>query len=197
MPNRIKQIQPFLGFANFYQCFILNYFAIVILFTPSPVLYSTTHLHTPCVLHRKFKNGTFEKNKAYLVACGNHQRPRIDYDESFSPVMRLELLPTLRPHAISTSFRLTPCQYTYMEASRRSCAWISPTDMQQQGRKFGSGGSRRAYGLVQKGLYELVQASRSWNEELDTHMEGRGYTANPAVYIKRSCNQADFAAGRF
>jgi hypothetical protein len=30
------------------------------------------------VLHRKFKNGVFEKNKARLVARGNHQRPGVD-----------------------------------------------------------------------------------------------------------------------
>jgi hypothetical protein len=31
------------------------------------------------VLHRKFKNGVFEKNKGCLVARGNHQRPGIDW----------------------------------------------------------------------------------------------------------------------
>ena len=40
------------------------------------------------VLHRKFKNGIFEKNKGRLGARGNHQRPGIDYGELFSPVMR-------------------------------------------------------------------------------------------------------------
>ena len=39
------------------------------------------------VLHCKFKNGVFEKNKARLVARGNPQRPGVDYNESFLPVM--------------------------------------------------------------------------------------------------------------
>jgi hypothetical protein len=44
---------------------------------------------------RKFKNGAFEKNNASLVTRGNHQRPGIDYNESFFPPMRLESLRTL------------------------------------------------------------------------------------------------------
>ena len=47
------------------------------------------------VLHRKFKNGVFDKIKGRLVTRGNHQRPGVDYGESFSPVMRLESLRTL------------------------------------------------------------------------------------------------------
>jgi hypothetical protein len=44
------------------------------------------------VVHRKFKNGVFDKNKVRLVARGDQQRPGIDYNKSFSPVMRLESL---------------------------------------------------------------------------------------------------------
>ena len=47
------------------------------------------------VLHRKFKNVIFEKNKGRLGARGNHQRPGIDYGELFSPVMCLESLRTI------------------------------------------------------------------------------------------------------
>ena len=47
------------------------------------------------VLYLKFKIGLFERNKGRLVAQSNHQRPGIDYGESFSPVMCLESLRTI------------------------------------------------------------------------------------------------------
>ena len=48
-----------------------------------------------------------------------------------------------------------------------------------------------------KGLYGLVQAGRTWNEELNAHMEGEGFTEtpkDPMMYIKNSCTDRDFAA---
>ena len=51
---------------------------------------------------------------------------------------------------------------------------------------------------LKRGLYGLVQAGRTWNEELNTHMEGVGFTAtekDPAVYVKSTWDQEDFAAG--
>ena len=47
------------------------------------------------VFHRKFKSGVFEKKKGRIVARANHQRPGIDYVESFLPVMRLESFHTI------------------------------------------------------------------------------------------------------
>jgi len=37
----------------------------------------------------------YEKNKGRLITRRNHQRPGIDYGESFSPVLRLESLRTI------------------------------------------------------------------------------------------------------
>ena len=65
--------------------------------------------HTIClswVLHWKFKNGTFDKNKVCLVTQGNHQRPGIDYDESFAQVIRLESLRTLLALAASNDLEI-------------------------------------------------------------------------------------------
>jgi hypothetical protein len=53
---------------------------------------------------------------------------------------------------------------------------------------------------LKKGLYGLVQAGRTWNEELNSHMQSEGFAATPkgpAVYVKSSWNQGDFAAGGF
>ncbi len=40
---------------------------------------------------------------------------------------------------------------------------------------------------LKKGLYRLLQARRTWNEELNSHMEGVGYAVtskDPAIYAR-------------
>ena len=50
-----------------------------------------------------------------------------------------------------------------------------------------------------KGLYGLVQAGRMWNEELNTHTQSQGFiaTPDPAIYVKNSWTDCDFAAAGF
>jgi hypothetical protein len=53
---------------------------------------------------------------------------------------------------------------------------------------------------LRKGLYGLAQAERTWNDELNSHMESMGLAAtskDPAVCVKGYWNQEDFAAGGF
>ena len=148
------------------------------------------------VLHRKFKNGTFEKNKARLVARGNHQRPGIDYGESFSPVMRLESLRTLLALAASRDFDIIQFDVTsaYLHGNLKEVLYMEQPD------GYAAPGKEDWVWRLKKGFYGLVQAGRTWNEELNTHMESVGYAAtdkDPAVYVKSSWNQKDFAAGGF
>ena len=85
------------------------------------------------VLHWKFKNGTFDKNKARLVARGNHQRLGIDYDESFAWVIRLESLCTLLALAASNNLEIVQFDITsaYLHSDRdgghiHQAKYISP-----------------------------------------------------------------------
>src|SRR5260370_38860105 len=53
---------------------------------------------------------------------------------------------------------------------------------------------------LKKGLYGLVQAGRTWNEELNIHIESQGFVAtakDPAVYVKSSWTREDFTAAGF
>ena len=71
--------------------------------------------HTIClswVLHWKFKNGTFNKNKVHLVTQGNHQRPGINYDESFAQVIHLKPLRTLLALAASNNLEIVQFDIT-------------------------------------------------------------------------------------
>jgi hypothetical protein len=53
---------------------------------------------------------------------------------------------------------------------------------------------------LKKGLYRLVQVGRTWNEELNAHMESVGFAAmakDPAIYVRGTWSQEDFVARGF
>jgi len=52
------------------------------------------------------ENGIFTRNKARLVAQGYNQEEGIDYEETFSPVARLEAIRLLLAYACSQNFKL-------------------------------------------------------------------------------------------
>src|SRR5258706_2368010 len=82
------------------------------------------------VLHRKFKNGAFDKNKVRIVAHGNHQRPGVDYGKSFAPVMRLELLHTLLALAVSHDLDIIQFDVTsaYLHRNLKEEVYIKQPD---------------------------------------------------------------------
>jgi len=148
------------------------------------------------VLHWKFKDGVFEKNKARLVARGDQQRPGIDYDKSFSPVMRLESLCVLLMMAAI-------CNYDIIQFDVTS-AYLHRTLKEEVYMEQPSGylvlGKEHWVWRLKKGLYGLVQAGRMWNDKLNAHMNSVGYSAtakDPAVYIKGQWGCEGFIAGRF
>src|SRR5258706_652941 len=156
----------------------------------------TQSIHLRWVLHCKFKNGTFDRNKARLVARGNHQWLGIDYGESFAPVMRLESLCTLLALAASQDFDIIQFDITsaYLHGTLKEEVYVEQPD------GYASPGKEGWVWQLKKGLYSLVQAGCTWNEELDGHMGGVGYTAtakDAAVYVKNSWESNNFIAGGY
>jgi hypothetical protein len=148
------------------------------------------------VLHRKFKNGVFDKNKARLVARGNQKCPSIDYNKSFSPVMRLESLHTLLALAAICNFDIIQFDIisAYLHGMLKEEIYMEQPD------GYIVPGKEDWVWRLKKGLYGLVQAGRTWNEELNSHMESEGFIAtpkDPVIYVKSSWDQEDFAAGGF
>ena len=108
------------------------------------------------VLHRKFKNSLFERNEGRPVARGNHQRPGIDYGESFSPVMRLESLRTIL--ALAAIHDLDVIQFditsVYLHGTLKEEVYM------EQPEGYVAPGKEDWEWRLKKGLYGLVQAGR-------------------------------------
>src|SRR5882757_9603515 len=78
-----------------------------------------------------------------------------------------------------------------MELLRR-CVWCSQRATLLLGKRIGYGALGRLYGLV--------QAGRTWNEELNGHMESKESTAtveDSAIYVKNYWMMQDFAIAGF
>jgi len=106
------------------------------------------------VLHRKFQNGVFDKNKARLVARGNHQRPGIDYGESFSPVMRLESLRALLSLAALRDFDIIQFDITsaYLHGTLKEDVYMEqPNGYVERGKDW--------VWKLRRGLYGLLRVS--------------------------------------
>ena len=148
------------------------------------------------VLHRKFKNSVFDKNKARLVARGNLQRPGVDYNKSFSLVMCLESLCTMLAIAAIRDYDIIQFNITsaYLHGTLKEELYM------EQPNGYMAPGKEDHVWRLKKGLYGLVQAGRMWNEELNDHMESMGFVAvqkDPAIYVRNPRGQEDFAAGGF
>ena len=104
-----------------------------------PCTSSVPMLSLGWVLDWKSRSGIFEKNKGQIVARGNHQRPGID-GESFSPVMRLESLPTLLALAVTRDQDVIQWDSTssYSHGTLKEAVFVEqPEDYVAQGKEIG------------------------------------------------------------
>jgi transposase InsO family protein len=127
------------------------------------------------------KSGTEVRYKARLVAKGFTQRPGIDYEETYSPVVRHDSLRAVL--AITAAENLEMAQLDVKTAFlngdlHEELYMFQPTGFEIEGQED-------LVCRLNKSLYGLKQASRSWNEKFNNFLVQYGFSqskADPCVY---------------
>ena len=122
--------------------------------------------------------------KARLVAKGYRQRQGIDYDETFSPVAMLKSIRILLAIAAHYDYEIwqMDVKTTFLNEN------LSEEVYMTQPEGFISENCSKVCKL-QRSIYGLKQASRSWNIRFDKTIKEFGFSQNldePCVYKKTS-----------
>nr|GEV56667.1 hypothetical protein [Tanacetum cinerariifolium] len=121
-------------------------------------------------------DGAVHTYKARLVAKGYTQTPRIDYEETFSPVADIRAIRILIAIAVFYDYEIWQMNVKtafYMEQPK---GFVNP--------KYPNRICK-----LKRSIYELKQASRQWNKRFDDEIKKFGFTQNrnePCVYLKAS-----------
>lgn len=133
----------------------------------------------------KKEAGNKTRYKARLVARGFSQRKGIDYDETFSPVVRHSSLRLLIALAANLGLKIEhmDVKTAFLNGNLNEKVFM------RQPPHFEEKGKEDYVCLIQKSLYGLKQAPRSWNMKLHTELESLNFKRcknEPCVYIRRT-----------
>nr|GFB60020.1 putative ribonuclease H-like domain-containing protein [Tanacetum cinerariifolium] len=139
--------------------------------------------------NKKDERGIVIRNKARLVAQGHTQEERIEYDEVFTPVARIEAIRLFLAYASFMGFTVyqmdVKSAFLY-ETIDEEVYVMQPPGFQDL--KF----SARVY-KVEKAMYGLHQALRAWYGTLSKYLLKNGFqrgTIDQTLFIKR--HRGDF-----
>jgi hypothetical protein len=140
-------------------------------------------------LRKRNEHGQVVRYKARLVAQGFTQRPGIDYDETYSPVMSGITFRYLISMAanLNLKMQLMDVVTAYLYGSLDSEIYMRVPE----GLKIpGPNQNRNMFSVrLQRSLYGLKQSGRMWFNRLSNFLLQRGYINNddcPYVFIKKS-----------
>ncbi|RZC09022.1 Retrovirus-related Pol polyprotein from transposon RE1 [Glycine soja] len=116
-------------------------------------------------------DGTTQKHQARLVAKGYSQQPRIDYNETFALVARLDTIRALIALASHKgwSIHLLDVKSAFLNGVLEEEIYVE----QPQG--FVSEGKESKVLRLRKALYGLKQAPRAWYSRIDQYFMDRGF----------------------
>ncbi|KAD7477833.1 hypothetical protein E3N88_00969 [Mikania micrantha] len=142
-------------------------------------------------VRKRNENNEVIRYKARLVAQGFSQRPGIDYDETYSPVMDAITFRYLISLAVSKNLEmhLMDVVTAYLYGSLDSDIYMKVPE----GFKIPdalSSKPKEMYSIkLQRSLYGLKQSGRMWYNRLSDYLKNKGYTNNlicPCVFIKKT-----------
>lgn len=141
---------------------------------------------TRWVLRNKMnEQGVITRNKTRLVAKGYNQEEGIDYDETFTPVARLEAIRILLAFASFMDFKL----FQMDVKSAFSNSFIEEEVYVEQSPGFESFNFPNHVFKLSKALYKLKQAIRAWYERLSNFLLEKIFSkgkVDTTIFIKKS-----------
>ncbi|RVW88735.1 Retrovirus-related Pol polyprotein from transposon TNT 1-94 [Vitis vinifera] len=142
-------------------------------------------------VRKRNENNEIIRYKARLVAQGFSQRPGIDYEETYSPVMDAITFRFLISLAVSEGLdmRLMDVITAYLYGSMDNDIYMKIPE----GFKLPDANNtkpRSMYSIkLQRSLYGLKQSGRMWYNRLSEYLLKEGYVNNPicpCIFIKKS-----------
>ena len=127
-------------------------------------------------------NGSIERCKVRLVAQGCSQQEGLDYDETFSPVVRSESVRSIIALAAMNDLKLHQMDITtaFLHGDLEEEVYM------KQPEGFVAQGQENLVCRLKKSIYRLKQSPRCWNQALDAQLKAMGFKqsfSDPCIYI--------------
>ncbi|GJY79357.1 retrovirus-related pol polyprotein from transposon TNT 1-94 [Tanacetum coccineum] len=129
--------------------------------------------------------GEVLKNKARLVAKGYRQEARIDFEESFAPVARLEAIRLFIANAVCQNMIIIQMDVktAFLNGELNEVVYVS------QPKGFVDPGHPIHVYRLKKALYGLKQAPRAWYDKLCKYLIPTGFTkgvVDPTLFTRKT-----------
>lgn len=133
---------------------------------------------------KRGKDGTIIKFKCRLVAKGYLQRYGVDYVDTYAPVARL---PSIRALIALTAHHDLELHQMDVKSAYLN-GDLEEEIFMEQPEGYVIPGKEHLVCKLQKSLYGLKQAGRTWHHKIDVTLKGRGFAALEAdhcIYVRR------------